>query len=168
MIWLTYALILLAFLGAAWWTSRPHNPKRCRDCQTIQRRMEQRRRALDTWGNSPTTNSGPYSVRLVGPKPYGMTLQEWLSVNPAEVRAPSGTQVDLLASSNSTEPPGSDTRGRVTTIGASSTPSSTAGQPMPSTSTTSGEGTNRGSNGVADTPLASDASHGQVLGGLSE
>ena len=182
MIWLTYALIPLALLGAAWWTIRPHNPTRCRDCQAIQRRIEQRRRAMDQWGSSPTTNSAPYSVRLAGPSISGVKPQRWSSVSLEEVRAHSGTQVDLLASSSSTLPRGSDTPGRTPNSGP--TPLSTAGQPTPSTSTTSGGGTNRSGSGRASrsgylTPFATgygdegyqgddDASYDQVLGGRND
>ena len=95
--------------------------------------------------NSQMRNSEPFSVRLAGPKPYGMTLPGWLSVSPGEVRAPSGTAAEVLGSFSSTVPPGSATPAKTPSNGP--TPWSTRGRPTPPTTTTSLVATNRGGSG---------------------
>ena len=48
MLWLTYAVIVIAAGIAVTWMMRPHNETKCKDCQAIAARLEQRKRVPES------------------------------------------------------------------------------------------------------------------------
>ena len=50
MLWLTYAVIVIAAGIAVTWMMRPHNETKCKECQAIAARLEQRKREPGTQG----------------------------------------------------------------------------------------------------------------------
>ena len=58
MLWLTYAVVVIAAGIAVTWMMRPHNETKCKECQAIAARLEQRKRG-------PSVSQGDQQVAEV-------------------------------------------------------------------------------------------------------
>lgn len=116
MVYVTYALVLIALFGAAWWMSRPHNPKRCRECQAIAARLPQRETPYglqvltdakrDRWFNEPPTENSASKTSSESEAPstlmpyfssLGLTDSKWIGVSLPQSPSGKAAQADIPA-----------------------------------------------------------------------